>query len=288
MISEEEKSYIPSKEALAILDNLRLMDDNFMTMFFDQNFNATTLMLSIILDRKDIVVKRIEVQKVEKNPTTDGRNVILDIFAEDAKGKNYDIEVQRADRGAARKRARFLSSVLDSRMLKKNEDFSKMCDSYVIFITENDVMEKGLAMYHVNRHIEELDNKPFDDGNHIIYVNGAYKDDSSDIGRLMHDFRSTSSKDMFYDVLKDGMYHYKETEGGKAMTCKAIEAYGYEQRFEGRVEGLVKGREEGKIEEKIATAKNLQEMGMESSFIAEALKVTSDVVEKWLDTKPSK
>ena len=138
MISEEEKSYIPSKEALAILDNLRLMDDNFMTMFFDQNFNATTLMLSIILDRKDIVVKRIEVQKVEKNPTTDGRNVILDIFAEDTLGKNYDIEVQRADRGAARKRARFLSGVLDSRMLKKNEDFSKMCDSYVIFITENE------------------------------------------------------------------------------------------------------------------------------------------------------
>ena len=292
MINEEEKSYIPSKEALAILDNLRLMDDNFMTMFFDQNFNATTLMLSIILDRKDIVVKRIEVQKVEKNPTTDGRNVILDIFAEDAKGKNYDIEVQRADRGAARKRARFLSRVLDSRMLKKNEDFSKMCDSYVIFITENDVMEKGFPMYHVNRHIEELDNESFDDGNHIIYVNGAYKDDSSDIGRLMHDFRSTSSKDMFYDVLKDGMYHYKETEGGKAMTCKAIEAYGYEQRFEGRAEGraegLVKGREEGKIEEKIATAKNLQEMGMDAPFIAKALKVTQDVVDKWLEVNKTK
>lgn len=240
MTTEEEKSYIPSEKAVAILDNFRLMDDNFMTMFFDQNFEATALMLKIILNREDIVVKRIEVQKVEKNPTTNGRDVILDIFAEDSHGKNYDIEVQRADRGAARKRARFLSGVLDSRMLKKNEDFSKMCDSYVIFITENDVMEKGLPMYHVNRHIEELDNEPFDDGNHIIYVNGAYKNDSSDIGKLMHDFRCTSSVDMFYDVLKDGMHHYKETEGGRAKMCKAIEAYGDEQRLEGKAEGEMK------------------------------------------------
>ena len=284
MINEEEKSYIPSKKALAILDNLRLMDDNFMTLFFDQNFKATELILKIILNKEDIVVTKIEVQKVEKNPSTNGRDVILDIFAKDSQGKNYDIEIQRADKGADKKRARFLSSVLDSRMLNKNEDFSKMCDSYVIFITENDVMEKGFPMYHVNRHIEELDNESFDDGNHIIYVNGAYKDVSSDIGKLMHDFRSTSSKDMFYDVLKEGMHHFKETEGGKAMTCKAIEAYGDEQRLE----GLLKGRAEGETKKAIETAKSLQEKGMEVPFIAEVLKVTSDVVEKWLDTKQAK
>ena len=42
----------------------------------------------------------------------------------------------------------------------------------------------------------------------------------------MHDFRCTSSIDMFYDVLKSGMHHYKETEGGRATVCKAIELYG--------------------------------------------------------------
>lgn len=34
---------------------------------------------------------------------------------------------------------------------------------------------------------------------------------------------------MFYDVLKIGMHHYKETEGGRATVRKAIELYG-EQR----------------------------------------------------------
>ena len=146
-----DTKYTPSKEAEEILDGYRLMDDNFMTLFFDQNYEATELLLNVILNRTDLKVKNLEVQKTEKNASVDGRNVILDIFAVDADGKNYDIEVQRADHGADRKRARFLSSVLDSRMLKTKEDFTILNESYVIFITEKDVLGAGLPMYHINR-----------------------------------------------------------------------------------------------------------------------------------------
>lgn len=241
----DEINHNPSKDVVTILENYRLLDDDFMTLFFKQNYEATALVLDVILNRSDIEVKIIEVQKREANPAVDGRDVVLDIFAVDSKGKNYDIEIQRADSGAGRRRARFLSSVIDYNMLKEKQKFSALRDSYVIFITENDVMKKGLPMYHVDRRIEELDNEQFDDGNHIIYVNGAYKNDSSDIGKLMHDFRCTSSIDMFYDVLKKGMYHYKETEGGRAEVCKAIEIYGKEQR------------KEAKLEEKIEMTKKL-------------------------------
>ena len=222
-MDDKKTTYTPSKEVETILNGFRLMDDIFMTMFFDQNFEAMALMLNVILERKDIQIKRIEVQKVEKNPEVDGRNVILDIFAKDFDGKNYDIEIQRSDYGAARKRARFLSGVLDSRMLDAGENFSEICDSYVIFITEKDVLAGNLPMYHIDRCIKEFGNAEFEDGNHIIYVNGAYKDDESAIGKLMHDFRCTSSIDMYYDVLKNGMHHYKETEGGREHMCKAVE-----------------------------------------------------------------
>lgn len=120
-------------------------------------------------------------------------------------------------------------------MLKYGQDFPKIGESYVIFITEKDVMKGGLPMYHVDRKIEEL-NDSFDDGNHIIYVNGAYKNDESDIGRLMHDFRCTSSIDMFYDVLRNGMHHYKETEGGRATVCKVIEEYGKKNKMLGVID----------------------------------------------------
>ena len=149
-----DTKYTPSKEAEEILDGYRLMDDNFMTLFFDQNYEATELLLNVILNRTDLKVKNLEVQKTEKNASVDGRNVILDIFAVDEDGKNYDVEIQRADHGADRKRARFLSSVLDSRMLKTKEDFTILNESYVIFITEKDVLGSGLPMYHINRIIE--------------------------------------------------------------------------------------------------------------------------------------
>ena len=268
----DEINYSPSQEVVTILENYRLLDDDFMTLFFNQNFEATALLLDIILNRTDIVVKTIEVQKREANPVVDGRNVILDILAVDSEGKNYDIEIQRADSGAGRRRARFLSSVIDYNMLKVKQDFSELCDSYVIFITENDVMKEGLPMYHINRHIEELSYKQFEDGNHIIYVNGSYKNDESDIGKLMHDFRCTSSIDMFYDVLKKGMRHYKETEGGRAAVCKAIETYGENQRTEGKTEG--------KLEEKIDTAKRMIADNMALEKVAEYSKLPLEKVKE--------
>lgn len=92
------------------------------------------------------------------------RSIRMDIHTIDNEGKQSDIEVQRADHGADPRRARFHSAVLDSTMLKPKQDFKEMADSVVIFITENDY---------------------FGDGNRIIYVNGAYKNDDEPIGRLM-------------------------------------------------------------------------------------------------------
>ncbi len=39
-------------------------------------------------------------QKEERNPISGGRSIVLDIFAKDSEGKNYDVEVQRQDEGA--------------------------------------------------------------------------------------------------------------------------------------------------------------------------------------------
>ena len=53
-------------------------------------------------------------------------------------------------------------------------------------------MDKGLPLYHVERIIQETKER-FEDGSHIIYVNGSYKNDDDPVGKLMHDFRCTSS-----------------------------------------------------------------------------------------------
>jgi hypothetical protein len=114
--------------------------------------------------------------------------------------------------------------MLDTRMLKEKQKFKELMDSYVIFITEKDIVGSGLPLYHVSRTIEETKDA-FDDGSHIIYVNGSYKGNDP-VGNLVHDFRCKNSSDMFYSELSEGVKHFKETEGGRKVMCKAVEEYG--------------------------------------------------------------
>ena len=209
-------------EELKILDGFCLLDDFFMTVVFDRNIRATEFVLNIILGRDDLKVIEVVDQRDYKNPIPGGRSIRLDIYAKDSDGKVYDIEVQNENAGADVHRARFHSSMLDTKMLKEKQKFKEIHDSYVIFITESDYMKMGLPMYHVERTVRET-GALFGDGSHIIYMNGSYKDDSDPVGKLMHDFRCTSPVDMFYQELAEPVRYFKETEGGRSQMCKAME-----------------------------------------------------------------
>ena len=93
-------------------------------------------------------------------------------------------------------------------MLKSGQKFRELKDSYVIFIYKHDKFRRGLPLYHIKRYVEETGNE-FRDGSNIIYVNGAYKGDD-EIGRMLHDFRSKNSKDIYNKELAEGVRHYKE------------------------------------------------------------------------------
>lgn len=62
----------------------------------------------------------------------------------------------------------------------------------------------------------------FDDGAHIVYVNGAYRGDD-DLGRLMHDFACTDPAQMHYAELADRVRYFKEDERGVASVSKAFQ-----------------------------------------------------------------
>ena len=215
--AEKEKQH---QEDLQRIRGFRLIDDDFMNACFDGYIEGTELLLRIILGKPDIQVKKVTTQKVMKNLL--GRDIWLDIDADDSLGKKYNIEVQRADAGADRKRARYHSSILDAHLLRPNDDFRKLPETYVIFITENDVIGKGKPLYMVERQIVNID-EPFNDGEHIIYVNGANKDASTELGRLMHDFFCTSADEMHYKELADKVRYFKENEEGVKSMCRVLE-----------------------------------------------------------------
>ena len=209
------------------------MDDDFMTRFFADDKERTEFLLRTILEREDLTVTEVTAQKVLGN--LKGRSVRLDIFARDSEQKPYDIEIQRADNGAGARRARYNASLMDADETVPKMNTEELPESYVIFITENDVLGGGLPLYHIDRKITELDNKVFGDGLHIIYVNGKYRGDDP-IGRLMHDFSCKKSVDMKNAMLAEKVRHLKEDEQGVQKMCKIMEDFAREEREEARGE----------------------------------------------------
>ena len=160
-----------------------LMDDTFMNKVFEDK-KCTELVLRIILDRDDLVVDHVNCQLDIKN--LQGRSIRTDILAHDSKNVIYNIEVQNDDAGADPKRARYNSSLLDANITEAGDKYSQLKETYIIFITKNDVLGKGLPIYHIDRMIKETGEK-FKDEAHIIYVNSSIQDETK-LGKLMQDF----------------------------------------------------------------------------------------------------
>lgn len=220
LLIDEAERELQHQEDLQRIRGFRMIDDDFMNVVFDDNVEGTELLLRIILNNPTINVNSVKTQRVIKNLL--GRDVWLDIDANDDTGKEYNIEIQRADKGAERKRARYHSSIKDAHLLKAGDDFSKLPESYVIFITENDVMKGGLPIYFIERVITNT-GEPFNDGEHIVYVNGEDKNSSTELGRLMHDFYCTDADDMHFKQLADRVRYFKENEEGVKRMCATLE-----------------------------------------------------------------
>lgn len=242
------------QEDLQRIRGFRLIDDDFMNACLEDNIEGVELILRIVLDKPDISVKQVRAQKVMKNLL--GRDIWLDIDAFDASGKEYDIEVQRADKGADRKRARYHSSILDAHLLRPGEDFSSLPDTYIIFITENDVIGGNKPIYTIERQITNL-GEPFHDGEHIIYVNGEDKDGATELGKLMHDFFCTDPDDMHFKQLADKVRYFKEDEKGVAAMCKVMEDMRAEASWQTKVESVLRWMAKGLSLEDIAEGEGL-------------------------------
>lgn len=215
---DKTEDKLQHEKDLEYIRNFRLIDDDFMSVVFN-DIECAELMLQIIMDKDDLRVIKVDTQKNFKN--LHGHSISIDIFAEDSTNTKYDIEVQRADSGAVPKRARYNSSIIDANVLEPGSNYENLCDVYVIFITENDVIGDNKPIYHINRIIEES-GRAFNDGSHIIYVNGEIKNETK-LGKLMHDFYCTRPDDMEYKVLADKMRYFKENENGVMNMCKAME-----------------------------------------------------------------
>ena len=244
-----------------IIQSFTLLDDVFMTAVFQDSLPCVDLVLQIILDRPNLHATHVVTQDTVKN--LHGHDVRLDIHAF-ADGQEFNIEIQRARKGAAPRRARYHSSVMDANALPESTNYDDLPESYVIFITETDVLGKGLPLYVIERTIRG-DGSLFDDGTHIVYVNSSITDTNTPLGRLMHDFRCTKPAEMYYDVLAERTGAFKTREKGvtgmNAALEKLIDEVTEEKKTDWIAEGMERGMENGRETERIMSIRTLMTTG---------------------------
>lgn len=229
MTTEEQKH----QEDLLRLRSLRPIDDDFMRCLFKDNIPLAELVLRIITGKLDLTITDCQTQKDMKR-LAEARSICLDAYGTDTTGKKYDLEIQRADKGADPHRARYHSSVMDVENLSAGQAFSELPDTYTIFIVEEDFYGMGEPVYRIER-MNLSTGKTFEDGEHILYVNGEYRG-SSDIGKLMHDFNCTDADDMNFELIAERTRYLKENPKGVSEMCKVIEDMRTQERKEAMID----------------------------------------------------
>ena len=253
-----------------IIKNFTLMSDIFMRNVFKKR-ECLEYVLQVIMEKQDLYVIDQVIQKDYKN--LQGRSAVMDCVARDSTGKQFDVEIQQDNEGASPKRARYHSGLMDMNTLNPGQDFEKLPESYVIFITRDDILGYGLPIYHIDRQIKELE-EAFQDEAHIIYVNSRKQDDT-ELGRLMHDLHCKKADEMHSPILAKRMYELKETQKGVELMCHEMEKI--------YSEGMESGEKRGELKAKKETALSMAEEGMNIQKIARLVKVSEKDVQKWID-----
>ena len=247
-----------------------LMDDFYMSVFFKDNLVGAQCVLRVILEKPDLKVESVKVQ--EGLFSVIGRRAVLDVLATDSDGTMYDIEVQRVADGADPLRARYYSGIIDANALPAGASYSELREKYVIFITETDVLKGGLPIYHIGRTIAET-GLAFNDGEHIVYVNGSRRDAGTALGRLMQDFFCRSADGMHYEELRKRTKELKESKevGKMSDVIRELVEKGIEQGIE---QGMEKGMEAAKAD----AACRMIGKGLDIEMISECLDLPVDYV----------
>ena len=253
-----------------IIKNFTLMSDIFMRNVFKKR-ECLEYVLQVIMEKQDLYVIDQVIQKDYKN--LQGRSAVMDCVARDSAGKQFDVEIQQDNEGASPKRARYHSGLMDMNTLNPGQDFEELPESYVIFITRDDILGYGLPIYHIDWQIKEL-NEAFQDEAHIIYVNSRKQDDT-ELGKLMHDLHCKKADEMHSPILAKRVYELKETQKGVELMCHEMEKI--------YSEGMESGEKRGELKAKKETILSLAEMGIPVNKIAKAVNLSEKDVQKWID-----
>lgn len=150
--------------------------------------------LSIILDESDLKLKEVKAEQVVLNKS--GKRAIrLDAWALDVRERQFDVEMQNDTQGDdIRKRSRFYQGMIDTPILKSGKEtrYKHLPSTTIIFITQDDIFGKDLAMYTFSERCEEVPELSLEDGTSKIFLNMTSKNGRPELISLLQYMRHTT------------------------------------------------------------------------------------------------
>lgn len=207
--------------------------------------------LGIILDEPDLQLKEVKVEQVILNKS--GKRAIrLDAWAQDVRDRQFDMEMQNDAGGDdVRRRSRFYQSMIDTPILKsgKKTRYKNLPSTVIIFITQEDIFGKDLAMYTFSERCEEIPDLSLEDGTSKLFLNMTSKNGRPELISLLQYMKDTTLDNSNVSVKDERILHLDRivNEVKQSEEWEAVEMNIFEIGMEhGKEVGIEQGIERGK------------------------------------------
>lgn len=244
--------------------------------------------LSIILDEADLQLKEVKAEQVVLNKS--GKRAIrLDAWALDVRERQFDMEMQNDTQGDdVRKRSRFYQGLIDTPILKSGKKirYKHLPSTAIIFITQDDIFGKDLAMYTFSERCEEVPELSLDDGTSKIFLNMTSKNGRPELISLLQymkhttlDNESVMVQDKRIVDLDRIVEEVKQSEEWEAVKMNILEI-GIER---GKELGLEQGREQGIQQGNADTLKGIIENMLRHDMSDENIRLYTGCEQDFID-----
>ena len=207
-----------------------------------KNKAAYENMLRIIVDEPDLRLAEVKAEQVVLNQS--GKRAIrLDAWARDVRNRQFNTEMQNDSKSDnLQKRSRFYQGLLDTPILKsgKKTKYRHLPSTIIIFITQEYIFSRDLAMYTFTEQCEEIAGLHLDDGTKKIFLNMTSRRGRPDLVSLLQYMKNTTLdnpeilvKDKRIRELDRIVREVKQSEEWEAVKMNILEI------------GIEKGKNEG-------------------------------------------
>ena len=202
--------------------------------------------LEAILEIKITDIKFVELEKSVQNGY-ETKSVRFDVILKDDKGNIYNIEMQVSTKGKGYlgKRTRYYQIMIDSLMLKKGDDYSKLKNSIIIFICPFKLFDRKRQVYTFNTYCKEDKELQLNDDTTKIFISTKNKKDKKlnvDLEAFINYVNGKiNEENLLIKKIEDEIEEIKNREEWRVEYMLSVLHYS-----DARMEGLIDGRREGR------------------------------------------